>query len=108
MSLSVYDPITNRFVLRPMLDKTINAFHPDYIKTYHPDLMKQIKSEAMYKKKGEELSKHVDKVRETKPSHGTVFGISENAVSVEPKKMMKRPKLERTEFHVYQKAKAKK
>jgi hypothetical protein len=80
--------------------EVINAFHPDYIKTYHPDLLKQIKSDAMYKKKGEELSKHVDKVRETKPSHGTVFGISENAISVSPKEMMTK----RREFHTYAKA----
>ena len=70
----------------------INAFHPDYIKTYHPELIKQIQAESMYKKKGEDLSKHVDKVRETKPTHGTLFGISENAVSVSPKEMMKRRK----------------
>ena len=105
MSLTVYDQEKGCVVLNPAYFKpVINAFHPDYVKTYHPDLLKQIKSEAMYKKKGEELSKHVDKVRETKPSHGTVFGISENAVSVEPKQMMKRPKLERTEYHTYSKA----
>lgn len=84
-----------------MQDKeVINAFHPDYVKTYHPNLMKQIKTDSMYKKKAGELTKHVDKVRETKPSHGTLFGISENSVSVSPKEMMLKPK----EFHVYNKA----
>ena len=93
MSLTIYDKEKDCIVLNPMYFKpTINAFHKDYIKTYHPELIKQIQAESMYKKKGEDLSKHVDKVRETKPTHGTLFGISENAVSVSPKEMMKRRK----------------
>lgn len=43
MSLSIYDPIKNCFVLRPMKPEIINAFHPDYIKTYMPTLMKGIR-----------------------------------------------------------------
>ena len=72
--------------------EVINAFHPDYVKTYHPDLMDDFRMLNKNKQRSDSLSKHVDKVREAKPSHGTVFGISETSVSVEPKKMMKRRK----------------
>ena len=72
--------------------EVINAFHPDYVKTYHPNLMDDFRTLNKNKQRSDSLSKHVDKVREAKPSHGTVFGISETSVSVEPKKMMKRRK----------------
>jgi len=36
MSLSTYDPIKGCFVLAPMTQETINAFHPDYIKVNSP------------------------------------------------------------------------
>ena len=99
-SLSTFSSELGCQVLNPDAFKpeVINAFHPDYIKTYHPELMKQIKSEAMYKKKGEELSKHVDRIRETKPSHGTMFGITEKSVSIAPLKRMKRTPHEKEEL----------
>lgn len=46
MSLSIYDPIKNCFVLRPMTNQTINAFHPDYVKTYMPEFLSTIRTES--------------------------------------------------------------
>ena len=46
MSLSIYDPIKNCFVLRPMTQPTINAFHPDYVKTYMPEFLSNIRIES--------------------------------------------------------------
>ena len=68
---------------------SVNAFHPDYVKTYMPNFLKDIKIDSAYNQKGQELSGHVERIRKTKPSHGTVFGISDTAVSVSPKEMMK-------------------
>ena len=47
MSLSIYDPIKQCFVLRPMKPEVINAFHPDYVKTYMPDLLTNIKRDEL-------------------------------------------------------------
>ena len=88
--------------------EVINAFHPDYVKTYHPNLMDDFHMLNKNKQRSDSLTNHVEEMRETVPSHGTVFGVSETSVSISPKQMMKRPKLERKEFHSYQKAKAKK
>lgn len=78
---------------------TINAFHPDYIKTYHPEFLTDLRVESRMKTNGQNLSKHVDKKRQTTPSHGTVFGISAKVTSVTPIGM-----LQIKEFHIYQKA----
>lgn len=101
----------------------INAFHPDYVKTYMPEFLASIRSTGVKEEAGKSVSKYVEKKRETKPSHGTLFGISEKSASVSPKKMMKHKegramtmaeiteelaeKLKRREFHIYAKAKAK-
>lgn len=70
----------------------INAFHKDYVKTYEPTLMQQFRTASANKKASMTLTEHVEEVRKTKPSHGTVFGITEKAISVAPKEMMKRKK----------------
>lgn len=84
----------------------INAFHPDYIKTYHPNFLTDLRIESRQTKNGQNMTNHVNKVRKTKPSHGTVFGISDKVVSVNVPAYMNRPKvsLEIKEFHIYQKA----
>jgi hypothetical protein len=93
MSLTIYDKEKGCIVLNPAYFKpAINAFHKDYIKTYHPDLIVEMRTESRQTRAGQTLSKHVEKMRETKPTHGTMFGISDSAVSVEPKQMMKRSK----------------
>jgi hypothetical protein len=118
MSLSVYDPVKNCFVLKPMTTITVNAFHPDYMKTHEPNFMKDFRTHEANRQAAATLSKHVEKVRLTKPSHGTLFGISDKVVDahmMRPKQMMQRPKsteleaikkkiLEPKEFHTFQKA----
>lgn len=116
MSLSVYDPIKNCFVLAPMKPEIINAFHPDYVKTYHPELLSDMRVSAKKEEAGKNVSKYLNKRRETEPSHGTIFGLSDKEVSLKPKKMMTKPAhvhrpkqkledaLKPTEFHIYQKA----
>ena len=83
----------------------INAFHPDYVKTYHPNLMNDLRIESRQTKNGQAMTKHVAKVRETNPSHGTVFGIS-NKVAPTPSHVhrAKSVSLELKQFHVYAKA----
>ena len=103
MSLSVYDPVKNCFVLKPMTTTTVNAFHPDYMKTHEPNLMKDFRTHEANRQAAATLSKHVEEVRKTKPSHGTLFGISDKVIEphmMKPKEMMLKPK----EFHTYQKA----
>lgn len=78
----------------------INAFHPDYVKTYHPNLTAEFRTLNKNKQRSETLTKRVEETRKTKPSHGTLFGISDNAVSLSPKEMMLKPK----DFHIYSKA----
>ena len=76
------------------MKEVINAFHPLYARTYHPDLLASLRLESRQKKAGETLSKHVEKQRETHPSHGTIQGVSKKVVPdymAKPKKMMKRP-----------------
>lgn len=89
------------------MTQTINAFHPDYVKTYMPNFLTDIRVESRQTKNGQTLSQYVDKTRKTKPSHGTVFGISNKVVSTTVPAHMHRPvqvNLDIREFHVYQKA----
>lgn len=103
-----------------MTQEVINAFHPDYVKTHMPDFLKSLRSNNTKEEAGKSVSKYVEKTRETKPSHGTLFGISEKSASVAPKQMMRHKdgramtmlevhndlaeKLQRREFHVFAKA----
>lgn len=107
MSLSVYDPVKNCFVLKVMDKPVINAFHPDYMKVHEPSFMKEFRTFEANRQAAATLSAHVEVKRKTKPSHGTLFGISDkvsNAHDMKPKQMMKKPSLEPKEFHVYNKA----
>lgn len=91
------------------MTEKINAFHPDYVKTYMPNFMTDIRTESRQTKNGQMLSQYVDNTRKTKPSHGTVFGISNKVTSVTVPSHMHRAKIKMvstsvTEFHIYQKA----
>lgn len=91
------------------MTKIVNAFHPDYVKTYMPGFLTDIRVESRQTKAGQTLSKYVDKTREKKPSHGTLFGISDKLVSTTAPAHMHRYKLKQvstsvTEFHIYTKA----
>ena len=101
MNLSIYDPRKGCFVLNPkQFPTTINAFHPDYIDTYHPEFRSEVRTSARQEEAGKNVSKYLDKRRETEPSHGTFFGMSDKEASMSPKEMMLKP----TEFHIYQRA----
>lgn len=69
------------------MTKTINAFHPDYIKTYHPNLIKEITSGQVA---SENMTRVVQQTRKTKPSHGTMMGIApkKTPVSLKPLEFM--------------------
>lgn len=69
----------------------INAFHPDYVKTHMPEFLTDLRTESRQTKAGQTLSQHVEKKRETVPSHGTIHGISKNPLPIHqmrPKEMM--------------------
>jgi hypothetical protein len=85
MSLSTYDPVKGCFVLAPMTQQTINAFHPDYIKVYQPNLMKDFRTAEANRKAALTLSQHVTEQRKINPLHGYV--------DLTPR-----------DFHVYQRA----
>lgn len=109
---------------------TVNAFHPDYMKTHEPNFMKDFRTADANRQASEAVSKYVTKQRKVKPSHGTVFGISEKVKAVTaPTHMHRRPTgiksvtprnmpmkdvkqeladlLKRTEFRTYSRAGAK-
>ena len=116
MTLSIYDPIKNCFVLKPMQPEIINAFHPDFVKTHMPEFLSSVRTNNVKEEAGKNVTKYIEKRRKTQPSHGTVFGLSDKETSIKPVKMMTtpshmhRPKqtleelLKPTEFHIYNKA----
>jgi hypothetical protein len=83
-----------------MKTETVNAFHPDYVKTHMPEFMTAVRIDAKKEEAGKGVSKYLNKRRETEPSHGTIFGISGKEASMSPKEMMLKP----TEYHTYSKA----
>lgn len=72
MSLSIWSPEKNCFVLAPMKKEIINAFHPDYVKTYHPELVTSIKKQDVLVESGKKVTQHTIKVKKVKPSYGTI------------------------------------
>ena len=61
MSLSVYDPVKNCFVLKTMTPTTVNAFHPDFMKTYYPNFMKEFRTHEANREIAKAASKKVKK-----------------------------------------------
>lgn len=105
------------------MSKVINAFHPDYMKTYEPNFMKEFRTHEANRQAAATLSEYVEKTRKKKPSHGTLYGISNKVMPVHmsrPKEMMSRKKgremtmgeitnelidrLKKKDFYVYSKA----
>jgi hypothetical protein len=88
---------------------TINAFHPDYIKTYMPEFMTDLRLKSVQRVNGEKNAKRIKAA-----TRATVKGI--NAMSTfpptEPSVEQKRADLEAkkkkllavTEFHMFSKA----
>ena len=56
------------------------------------------KAQSYSAQNSQAMTKFVEKQRETKPTHGTLFGMSEKAVSVAPLKRMKRMPHEKEEL----------
>lgn len=80
MTLTTYDETKQCQVLNPAAF-VINAFHPDYVKTYMPEFLSGIRNESAQTENGKKAAK------------------------LTPMKMhIARPKLEPTDFFVYQKA----
>jgi hypothetical protein len=61
---------------------TVNAFHPEYMKTHEPHFMKDFRTHEANRQAAAAVSSYVTKQRKVKPSHGTVFGISEKVKAV--------------------------
>lgn len=53
----------------------INAFDPRYMATHEPKFMDEFRTHEARRAAAETLTKHVEKVRKTKPLHGFVHGI---------------------------------
>ena len=87
--------------------QVINAFHKDYIKTHEPNLMQHFRIASAYKKASSTLSDNVEEIRKTDPSYGFI-GIGKEPRDIKAPKMMKRPKLEPKEFHVFARARREK
>lgn len=119
MTMTIYDPQKGCFILNPKEFKTtINAFHPDYVKTYMPTFLASLRTTSVKEEAGKSVSEFVTKKRETKPSHGTLFGISNKETSVKPARSWKQgqamtmaeihndlaDKLKIKDFHIYAKA----
>jgi len=89
----------------------INAFHPLFIKTHHPDLMKSFRTQEANRQASETLSGYVSKRRRSKPSYGTVYGISDKVTPQPAASHLHRPRQDMLKikvFHTYAKAHAKK
>lgn len=68
-----------------MTKEIVNAFHPDYIKTYEPNLMKGF---ALAAQNSRTMTETLETTRANKPTHGTLFGISNKVVSLKPTEYM--------------------
>ena len=96
MTLSVYDPVTNRFVLNPKhFQPVINAFHPDYVKTYMPEFVSTIRLESTQQANG------VINGGKSKASREAKKGKTVNTINLSPKPKFN---LAKTEFYIYQRA----
>ena len=78
---------------------TINAFHPDYVKTYHPELLTSIKLESAQHANGSAAGAKAKATREHKQ------GKSAFTINKFPETQAARRKLlDVTVFHTYSKA----
>jgi hypothetical protein len=82
-SLSIFDHNKGCFILNPKAF-IINAFHPDYVKVHAPELLAAQKLEQRRHENSKNMTRFVEKKRKTKPSHGTVFGVTDGEVSIRP------------------------
>lgn len=105
------------------MKEVINAFHPDYMKVHQPNFLKEFRTHEANRQAAATLSGYVEKTRKKKPSHGTLYGISNKVTPAHmsrPKEMMSYKKgkamtmieisnelidrLKKKDFHVYSRA----
>jgi hypothetical protein len=55
---------------------TINAFHPDFVRTHMPEFLTAVKTDDRQSQAGKTLSGYVTHKRKITPSHGQLVGIS--------------------------------
>lgn len=82
---------------------TLNAFHPDYIKTHEPDLMKDFRTHQANREEREEKKLKVNKVPLKTVTRSLSVKISKDQAKLDlerRKQMTIAPK----DFHIYQKA----
>lgn len=63
---------------------TVNAFHPDYMKTHEPKFMDAFRTHEARRAAADTLSKHVTEKRKTNPAHGYVHGVSKIPLEMKP------------------------
>jgi hypothetical protein len=71
-----------------MTKEIINAFHPDFVKTHMPEFLTKIRTDESRAKSSHSLTTYVEKRRVDKPSHGSVYGMSNKPISAFPKKLV--------------------
>ena len=105
MSLTVYDPDKDCFVLAPAKPEVINAFHPDFMKTHMPDFMKPFRTADANKRMSMTMSNRVEELRKTDPTVGYLH-VSKVPREIKAPKMMRPKKVDLMpkDFHIYQKA----
>jgi hypothetical protein len=82
---------------------TVNAFHPDYVKTYEPDLMKDFRTHAANREVREEKQLRVSKkpLKTVTKSLSVKISKEQARLNLERKKQMTiAPK----DFHIFNKA----
>jgi len=89
----------------------INAFDPRYMATHEPKFMDEFRTHEARRAAAETLTKHVEKVRKTKPLHGFVHGIQKARKPILTKAEQRKTMAEIHNeliavkpFHVYSKA----
>ena len=88
---------------------TVNAFHPDYMKTHEPKFMDAFRTHEARRAAADTLSKHVEKKRKVDPTYGYIHGVKKVPILMksEQRKTMAEIHNEMTAvktFHIYTKA----
>ena len=103
MSLSIYDPQKGCFVLKQWKPETVNAFHPDYVKTHMPDLLKEFRTIQANKEDRESKAprKHVKTFAPKVSKQGHVNSKTSRLMTMAE---VTEELLKKTTFHIYSKA----
>lgn len=107
MNLSVYDPQKGCFVLKQWKPETVNAFHPDYIKTHEPDLMKNFRTiQANQEERASKTPrKHVKTFAPKVSKQGHINSKTNRRMTMAE---VTEELLKKTTFHIYSKARVSK